>query len=63
MPPKTNRSNKISETKTREITSSPIRDVCRSEDEKTKMEGIEPMSYHIGIQRLAPRSMAPRSVS
>jgi hypothetical protein len=40
----------------------PIRDVYRSEEEKTDMEGVELASYYIGIRWLAPKSMVSRSV-
>jgi hypothetical protein len=37
MPPKINRLNKISETKIKKITLTPVRYVCRSEEEKTNI--------------------------
>jgi hypothetical protein len=50
VPPKTNRLNKIAETKIKEITLTPVRNVCRSEEEKTDMEGIELAPYYTGIR-------------
>lgn len=44
-----------------EITLPPIKDVCRSEEEKIEMEEIKLTPYYIGIQRLTSRSMTPRS--
>jgi hypothetical protein len=41
MPPKINRLNKISETKIKKTTLTPVRYVCRSEEEKTNIEGWE----------------------